>query len=73
LVRNAGGRLEGTNLVNTNIKDIVDKGDTKDPTCTKGRKRKRSDKENLGRTEIRIKFRGLKKESKVKISVKIRT
>jgi len=68
---NAGGGLEGTNLMNTNKKDIVNKGDTEDPTCTKGRKRKRSDKENSGRTEIRIKFRGLKK-SKVKISVKIR-
>jgi hypothetical protein len=60
--------------VNTNKKDIVGKGDvdTEDPTCTKGRKRKRSDKENSGRMEIRIKFRGLK-ELKVKISVKIRT
>jgi hypothetical protein len=54
-------------------KEIVDKVDTEGPPCTKDHKRRRLDKENSGRTDIRVKFHGLKKGSRVKISVKIRT
>ena len=45
LLKNVGRDMEGTDLKGD---AVVDKGDTKDPTCTKGHKHKWSDKENSG-------------------------
>ena len=47
LLKNVGRDMEGTDLKG-DIDAVVDKGDAKDPTCTKGHKHKWSDKENSG-------------------------